>query len=136
MSCTKFRNGRFRLMVAGEFPVTRAPDRRGRSVTGKADMTFAGIIDAMPLWAMALSVMLLLWLALCFRGLVAIVVTILCFIGLKTSCDPHLWIAILVGLLVYGVLGAIAGLFPGCGGAVAAGRRYGSAPAQDPERPP
>src|SRR3546814_2462500 len=107
MSCTKFRNGRFRLMVAGEFPVTRAPDRRGRSVTGKADMTFAGIIDAMPLWAMALSVMLLLWLALCFRGLVAIVVTILCFIGLKSAGDPHLWIAIPVGLLVYGVLGAI-----------------------------
>src|SRR3546814_2069227 len=86
-------------MVAGEFPGTRAPDRRGRSVTGKADMTFAGIIDAMPLWAMALSVMLLLWLALCFRGLVAIVVTILCFIGLKSAGDPHLWIAIPVGLL-------------------------------------
>src|SRR3546814_19815090 len=78
-------------------------------------MTFAGIIDAIPLWAMALSVMLLLWLALCFRGLVAIVVTILCFIGLKSAGDPHLWFAIPVGLLVFGVLGAIAGLFS-CGG--------------------
>src|SRR3546814_14628302 len=94
MSCTKFRNGRFRLMVAGEFPVTRAPDRRGRSVTGKADMTFAGIIDSMPPWAMALSVILLLWLALCFRGLVAIVVTILCFIGLTSAGDPPFWFAL------------------------------------------
>src|SRR3546814_14202000 len=89
-------------------------------------MTFAGIIDAIPLWAMALSVMLLLWLALCFRGLVAIVVTILCFIGLKSAGDPHLWIAIPVGLLVYGVLGAIAGLFPGGGSAVEDGRGSGA----------
>src|SRR3546814_15650457 len=80
----------------------------------------------MPLWAMALSVMLLLWLALCFRGLVAIVVTILCFIGLKSAGDPHLWIAIPVGLLVYGVLGAIAGLFPGGGSAVDDGRGSGA----------
>src|SRR3546814_11238668 len=85
-------------------------------------MTFAGIIDAMPLWAMALSVMLLLWIALCFRGLVAIVVTILCFIGLKSAGDPHLWIAIPLGLLVHGVLGAIAGLFPGGGSALDDGR--------------
>src|SRR3546814_13036800 len=100
MSCTKFRNGRFRLMVAGEFPVTRAPDRRGRSVKGKADMTFAGIIDAMPLRAMALSDMLLLWLALCVRGLVAIVVTILCFFGLQRAGDTSLWYAIPLALFV------------------------------------
>src|SRR3546814_18660561 len=106
MSCTKFRNGRFRLMVAGEFPVTRAHDRRGRSVTGKADMPFAGIIDAMPLWAMALSVMLLLWIAPCFRGLVAIVVPILCFTVVKSAGNTPLWISITVGLLVLSVLGA------------------------------
>ncbi len=134
MSCTKFRNDRFRLVVAGKFPVIRAPDRRGRSVTGKADMTFASIIDAMPLWAMALSAMLLLWLALRFRGLVAIAVTVLCFIGLKSAGDAHLWIAIPVGVLVYGVLGAIAGLLPGGGSMNDDGRGFGAHHAEEQAR--
>lgn len=95
-------------------------------MTGKADMTFASIIGATPIWGLALSCLVVLWLALRFRGLVAIAVTILCLVGLKSAGDPNLWIAIPVGVLVYGALGAIAGMLPGAASADDDGRGFGA----------
>ena len=110
LSCAGLQNGRFYPVVAA-LTATRALDWRGRTVTGKAAMSFASIFDGVPAWVLVPCAFLLIVAALRYRGAVAIVVTGLCLFGLWNAGDPHPWLAFPFGLLIYGVLSAIASFF-------------------------
>lgn len=95
-------------------------------------MAFANIYSAIPTGTIVVIAEILALLALRFRAIVALGLTVLAFVGLSRAGDPHPFLALPFGALVYGLLSAITAIFAGRGDAgEGEQRRLGHAGDQD-----
>lgn len=78
-------------------------------------MAFANIYSAIPTGTIVVIALVLTMLALRFRAILALGLTVLAFAGLSRAGDPHPFLALPFGALVYGLLSALAGIFAGRG---------------------